>query len=383
MPRSKPDPLRVGIVGAGLLGSAHAEIVISSPHAVLKAVAETRSAVGRQVVAGTGATWYPDCARMLKSEELDAVIIATPDPLHKEPVIASARAGIPYILTEKPLATTRSDALRMRDAILKSGSQLYVLFPNRFSPLDRAVHYAFQKKLIGAPVYGDVRLDDNISVPTNLWGKRSREWAVGSSTAHFLFSHVVDLLRWYCRPAEIVEVRALTQQRVLKYSPDLYEAHLAFDNGLVVRTKSEWIRRMDALVEFELGFSGKAGSLYYRKLPAFRAQAGLRIDLDSATSGSLSPHQKALAGRGIRGRIVSDPKARTPAALEVLPEDNDQNVDALGHYLETIRHGRKAPRIEGFGPLPGLDDALRQVEVVTAIVDSAEKNRTVKVRNRG
>jgi predicted dehydrogenase len=317
---------------------------------------------------------------MFRSEALDAVIIATPDPLHREPVVAAARAGIPNILTEKPMATVRSDALKMRDAVVKANANLYILFPNRFAPLDRAVRYAFRRKLIGAPVYGDVRLDDNISVPTTMWGNRSKAWAGGSSTAHFLFSHVVDLLRWYCQPAEIAEVRATSRQRVLRNSPDLYDALLTFDSGLVVRIKSEWIRRMEALVEFELGFSGKAGSLYYRKLPAFRAQAGLRFDLDGATSGSLAQHQKALGKQGIRGRIVADPKARTQAALEILPEDNPTSGSPLAHYLETIRNGRKAPRIEGFGPLPGMDDALRQVDVVTAIVDSAAKNRSVKVK---
>ncbi len=380
MSKQMPDPLRVGIIGAGILGSAHAGVVHASSDARLVAVADTRSSAGRDAARGTGAACYTDYTRMVCSENLDAVIVATPDPLHRDPVVAAARAGIPNILTEKPMATTRSDALRMRDAVLKAGAQLYILFPNRFAPLDRTVRYAFRKKLLGKPVYGDVRLDDNISVPTVMWGKRSREWAGGSSTAHFLFSHLVDLLRWYCQPAEVAEVRAMSVERVLGYSPDLYDAQLTFDSGLVVRIKSEWIRRMDALVEFEMGFSGQAGSLYYRKTPAFRAQAGLRIDLDGATAGSLSPHQKALGRQGIRGKIVSDPEARTPAALEVLPEDNAQSVDALGHYLETIRSGRKSPRIEGFGPLPALDDALRQVDVVTAIVDSAHKGRTVKVK---
>ena len=380
MAKRRPDPIKVGIVGAGLLGSAHARVVAASPNAVLQAVAETRPAVGRKVVRGTGAAWYADHGKMLAAEELDAVIVATPDPLHRAPIVAAARAGVPTIITEKPLATVRADALKMRDAVHRAGASLYILFPNRFAPLDRAVRYAFRNRMIGAPVYGDVRLDDNISVPTEMWGSRTKAWASGSSTAHFLFSHVVDLLRWYCQPADVVEVRAVSQQKVLRYTPDLYEANLIFSNGLLVRIKSEWIRRMDALVEFELGFSGKSGSLYYRKLPAFRAQAGLRIDLDHTSAVALVRHQKALARQGVRARVVSDPSARTTAALEVLPEDNPQQGNALEHYLETIRAGRKAPRIEGFGPLPSLDDAIRQVEIVTAIVDSAEKSRTIKVK---
>ena len=39
--------------------------------------------------------------------------------------------------------------------------------------------------LLGPVVYGEARLDDNITVPTGLWGQRSRACAAGSSTAHF------------------------------------------------------------------------------------------------------------------------------------------------------------------------------------------------------
>jgi predicted dehydrogenase len=378
MSPKNPEPLKTGIIGVGLLGGSHARTAAGNANVTLKAVADTRAAIGRGIANETGAVWYADYNEMLSKEDLDLVIVATPDPLHKDPIVATARAGVARIITEKPLATERTDALRMRDAVTKAGADLYILFPNRFSPLDRAVSYAMKNKLIGAPVYGDVRLDDNISVPTQMWGNRSKTWAGGSSTAHFLFSHVVDLLRWYFRPADVVEVRAISQNRVLKYTPDLYDAHLTFDTGLVVRIKAEWIRRMDALVEFELGFSGQKGTVYYRKTSAFRAKPGLRFDLDNATPASLTKHQKVLSSQGIRSRVVSDTTARSPHVLEFFAEENGSD-SALGHYFETLRNGRKSPKIDGFGPLPGLQDALRQVDIVTALVKSANQGKSIKV----
>ncbi len=381
MSKKAPPQLNLGVIGVGLLGGTHAHYAVTHPDVRLKAIADTRPRVGRSMARETGAAWHADYNAMLKKEHLDLVIVATPDPLHRAPVVAAARAGVPHIITEKPMATTPSDARRMRDAVQKAGADLYILFPNRFLPLDRVVRYTMQNRLIGAPVYGDVRLDDNISVPTAMWGRRSKEWAGGSSTAHFLFSHVVDLLRWYLHPADVVEVYAISQWRVLKYTPDLYDAYLTFNTGLKVRIKAEWIRRMDALVEFELGFSAQRGSLYYRKSHAFRAERGLRLDIDNVKTTELARHQKALARQGIRGRVVSDPKARTPNVLEFYLEENTPNRQSgLGHYFTTIRNGWKSPKLEGFGPLPSLKDALRQVEIVSAIVSSAEKGRAVKVR---
>ena len=378
---SSSKPLKVGVIGVGLLGGGHARFAVTNPDVDLVAIADPRSSVGRKVARDTESTWYSDYREMLRKEQLDVAIVATPDPLHREPVVAAFRSGVRHVITEKPMATTRADAGRMRDAAEKAAADLYILFPLRFQPLDRCVRYVIQKGLLGAPCYGDVRLDDNISVPTAMWGKRSKEWAGGSSTAHFLFSHIVDLLRWHFRPAEVVEVYAASQNRVLGYTPDLYDAQLTFDSGLLVRIKAEWIRRMDALAELEMGFSGERGSIYYRKIRTFRGEPGLRIDLDRATAASLARHQKALAKIGIRARIVSDPEARSKHAFELSPEDNTQgHYSALGSYFDVIRNRRKLPAIPGFGPLPGLEDALRQVEVVAAIVESAEKKRSVEVR---
>jgi len=373
------EPLSVGVIGTGILGSQHARYAATHPDVRLVGVAENRADVGRQVSRETGAVWYETYDQMLGAEALDLVIVSTPDPFHKDPVIAAAKAGVKKIITEKPMATSMTDARRMQEAVEKAGATLNILFPNRFNPLDRVVQYAVQKGLLGTPVHGDVRLDDNISVPTEMWGKRSKEWASGSSTAFFLLSHVVDLLRWYFHPSDVVEVYAISRRQVLGYTPDLYDAYLTFDSGLIVRVKAEWIKRMDALVEFELGFSGAKGSLVYRKHPAFLSERGLRIDLENPTLAELGRHQKVLAKQGIRSKVVSDPDARTPHALEFYAEENPiEWQSGLGHYFATLRNGWKGPKLDGFGPLPGMHDAIRQVEIVDAIVKSAETGRARK-----
>src|SRR2546423_563485 len=74
---------------------------------------------------------------------------------------------------------------------------------------------------------------------------RSRAGAAGSTVAQFLFSHVVDRMRWIFEPAEVEEVRAIAVRRVLGATPDLFDAHLTWSNGLVLRIKAEWIRHIE------------------------------------------------------------------------------------------------------------------------------------------
>jgi len=114
---------------------------------------------------------------MLKDHALDLVVVATPDPLHKEPTLACLDAGVPCVFQEKPLATTLPDAEAICEAVERHGARLFVNYANRAAPLDMATRYVMQRGLLGPVVYGESRLDDNISVPTKMWGGRSRDWA--------------------------------------------------------------------------------------------------------------------------------------------------------------------------------------------------------------
>ncbi len=116
-------PLNTGIIGVGLLGSQHAQNAANHPDVFLKAVVDPREKTGRTVASNTQSTWYADFQTMLKKESLDLVIVATPDPLHCDPIVAAARAGVPHIITEKPLSTSLADAQRIFNAIEKSASK--------------------------------------------------------------------------------------------------------------------------------------------------------------------------------------------------------------------------------------------------------------------
>ena len=251
--------LNVGVIGVGILGEQYVRFFREHPETRVAAVADIRSQVAGHIGMAAGAQVYTDYGEMLKAETLDVVVVATPDPSHRGPVVAALEAGVPNVIQEKPMATSVKDALAICEAAEKRRAKLFVNFANRGSAYDIATRYVIQQGLLGEVVYGEAWLDDNIIVPRGLWGERSRDWAAGSSTAHFLLSHVVDLLRWYFSPAEVQEVYAISQATVLGYTPDLYDAFLTFDSGLRVRVKAEWIKHIDELVEFYLASPAGTG----------------------------------------------------------------------------------------------------------------------------
>jgi predicted dehydrogenase len=356
------------------------------------AVADIRPQVAQRIGAAAGAEVYTDYHEMLGAQALDLVVVATPDPSHRGPVVAALEAGAPNVIQEKPMATTVEDALAICEAVERRRAKLFVNYANRAAAYDIATRYVIQQGLLGEVVYGEARLDDNIVVPTGLWGERSREWAAGSSTAHFLLSHVVDLLRWTFSPAEVKEVYAIGQAAVLGFTPDLYDAFLTFDSGLRVRVKAEWIKHIDELVEFYLCFSGRDGTLICNKRAGFGAEPGWRANLaETVTAEELLRHRQALDARGARVAARVNRPDPTTGQLSASVERLQPSLEArgpsagglmalVGHFVDAIVEDTVTPaRWRANGSLPTHLDGLKQTEVVAAIVRSAAEDRVVKV----
>jgi len=383
--------LRAGVIGLGILGAQHAQFLANQPEVKVVAVADIVRSKAEQVGGQVGATPYADYGRMLAEQRLDMAVVATPDPLHKEPVLAAIRAGVPTVIQEKPMDTTVEGAQEMLEAAERAGARIFVHYANRGSGMDQATYYVIRQGLLGEVVYGDAHLDDHISVPTKMWGDRTKEWVAGSSTAHFLLSHVVDFLHWILAPAQATEVYAISQRKVLGYTPDLYDAYLTFDTGCKFRVKAEWIKHIDGLVEFAFSFSGSEGSLFYVKRPSFGGVEGWRANLSKHVSpDDLQVHQQRLSERGIEVRALLHRPSPTAGALQAGGGSLETALEAFSApmdwwrlargFVDAVLEDSLTPSSwQNVGPLPTGVDGLRQTQVVCAIVESAETGRVVSL----
>jgi predicted dehydrogenase len=169
----------------------------------------------------------------------------------------------------------------------------------------------------------------------------------------------------------------------------LYDAYLVFDNGAKLRVKAEWIKHIDGLVEFGISFSGSEGSLFYIKRPGFGQVEGWRANVsDGITTEALLSLQQELLAEGINVRALlhhPDPTAGKLKAgggglkrgLEAFTLPQDWWRVARG-FVDAILEGTLTPSSwKGYGPLPTGIDGLRQTQVVSAIVASAERREPV------
>ncbi|MEA3408313.1 MAG: Gfo/Idh/MocA family oxidoreductase [Chloroflexota bacterium] len=378
--------LRSAVIGLGLLGTNHAAYFQGSDKTELVAAAEIREEAAEEAEERFGIKVYSDYDEMLAKEELDLVMVATPDPFHREPVVASAEAGVPYIVTQKPFATTVEDAQAMLEACDEAGSKLWVYLSNRVNPMDIATRYVIQEGLIGRVVYGEARLDDNISVPRRLWGERSKAWASSSSTAQFLLSHVSDTMRWFFEPAEVEAVYSISQREVLEYTPDLFDAYLFFDNGMKIRVKSDWIKYMEKLVEYYKCIEGEHGTIFYNKIPGFNVkEQSWQVNFsDRMTVEELLAHQEILSERGCSVHVKMHQPIESVGG-GIMPQlemdaSQPQATELMDHILASIEEDKAVPSTwEGNGRLPTGQDGLMQTKIVSAIIESAEIGKEIEV----
>ena len=257
--------VRLGIVGAGIWGSNHALALHDHPHTDLKLICDLDEVRAKTLADKFGCAWTTSLDS-LASSDVQAVTIATPDHLHRDPAIHMLQAG-KHVLVEKPLATSIADARAILAAADQAGVKFMVDFHARWHPLFMGAKSYIERGDLGNPVMGYARLSDTIYVPTEMLG-----WSGRSGPEWFLFPHVMDVVRWLIA-REPVEVYAKGHRGVLSGKGidcfDAIQALFTFEGGASVTFETSWIvpNSYTNVVDNRLSLYGEKGGLELRNEP--------------------------------------------------------------------------------------------------------------------
>ena len=220
--------VKVGIIGVGNIGSAHANAIASGQVEGMELAALCDLNEARQI---PGIPFYSDYRELLKTN-VEAVIIAVPHPLHGDIAMDAFRAG-KHVLTEKPMDITVSKARQMIDA---AGDRVFgIMFNQRTGNLFQKARQLLQDGLLGQLQ----RCDWTI---TN-WFRTQHYYDSGSWRATWTGEgggvlmnqapHQLDLWQWICGMPEAV----WGQCHIGKYHDieveDLAVIHARFPGGAI------------------------------------------------------------------------------------------------------------------------------------------------------
>ena len=211
------NPLKTGIIGFGWVARDYMYPAIQSCDQVtLVAVCSAHGEDMQDLP--TDVRQFTRLADMLRTVELDAVYIATPNHLHRTQTVACLEAGV-HVLCEKPMATGPADAEAMVAAAQNYGKVYATAFDQRFHPAHQAMRALIQAGQLGTIT--QARVDYACWLPAD-WTPdnwRIEQAKAGGGAIIDLAPHGLDLLETLLDDT-IVELQLYAQTAVQDYEVD-------------------------------------------------------------------------------------------------------------------------------------------------------------------
>lgn len=218
-------PLRIAVLGAGLIGRKHIKTILSMPQlAELVAVADPAADPGQFEFEQT--LWFADARDMLDCAQPEAVVIATPNGLHTGHGQMCCARGI-HFLIEKPVTATLDEAAALVEAVQRSEVKTLVGHHRRYLSVVQEARRLIGEGKLGALIAASV-----------VWATRKpddyfqMQWRTQAGGGPLLINaiHEIDMLRYLC--GEIVSVGGITSHAVRGFAvEDSAVAMFQFDSG--------------------------------------------------------------------------------------------------------------------------------------------------------
>jgi predicted dehydrogenase len=347
------ERVRLGLIGMGLIGTAHARTLQKVEECNLVAVADVDEKY-KETASKLDVKYYLNYQEMIAQEKLQGVIIATPNHLHVPMGIACAQHGL-HLFVEKPLASGLADADRLLEVAQQNQVRILVGHQRRFNPrVEKAreiVRGGELGRLVGATITWAL-----LKPPAYFEGQFAWRKNQGGGPILINLIHEIDNLRYIC--GEIDEVFAMASNKVRNFTvEDTASVTLRFQNGaLGTAFVSDCVPSLSA---YE-ATTGENPLVYH--------DFGNCYHFFGTEASLLFPQMKKL--------FYSDPAklgwhySITEQGLKVVQED-DPYVKEFRHFAKVIR-GEEPPRISG-------EDGRRTLEVTLAIQRSGETGQPVRL----
>jgi predicted dehydrogenase len=220
---SSSAPLRIGVIGAGVMGSNHARVLAGLAGVQLVGVADPDTKQRDLVARALGCRAVPDSEKLFELG-VDAVTIAAPTHLHRDVSLDCIARGV-HLLVEKPIASTVEEGREIIAAARKAGVQLMVGHVERFNPAVIAIKQAIEG-------------EDILSIGITRVGPfPPRMSNVG--VVIDLAVHDIDLIRWFT-DSDIVEVQPQLSSAVAERE-DIALLQFRTASGVLAHINTNWL----------------------------------------------------------------------------------------------------------------------------------------------
>lgn len=187
----KELPVKIAVIGAGLIGHRHVQYILEEPRCQLAGVIDPNLQV-KKLAENAGTTYYSDIALFLVETDAEAVIIATPNDSHVQIGTQCAQAGL-HMLVEKPIASDPAAARNLIENAREAKVKVLVGQHRRFNPYIEATKAILDSGELGT-IAGVSVLWTALKPPSYFEAAWRREPGGGPTLINLI--HDVDNLRY-------------------------------------------------------------------------------------------------------------------------------------------------------------------------------------------
>ena len=344
--------LQIAVVGAGLIGKAHIQLIQQHPQMRLLAIVDPAPAT-QALATKAQVPLYASLQDLLSTHQPDGIVLASPNALHLPQALACLQAGVPLLL-EKPIATSVAQGRELVKAVQHHQAKVLVGHHRAHSPIMAAA----------SEVLASGRLGELVSVMGSATFFKPEQYFLdgpwrtqpGGGPIQINMIHEVHNLRMLC--GEIVEVQALASHAARGFAvEDTVAINLRFANG--------------ALGSFMLSDSAASARSWEQTSQENKSYASYADEdcyVIAGTMGSLAvPTMRLKYYRNQQERSWMKPFEQSVIALQ----RQDPLQLQMAHFARVIR-GEELP-------LVNIMDGLRNLCVTEAITRAAASGQVIRL----
>jgi predicted dehydrogenase len=354
---SETRPIGLAIVGAGRIGSTRARVASRHPGTRVAAVVDINADRAVGLANEVGAELSTDeVTKAVTRPDVDAVLVATPEHTHTEPILAAIAAGKP-VMSDTPMALTLADGKRLAAAADAAKVPYRIAHTPRFQRQWQVAKENIERGALGRVLGGTVRVYNSRAQAFQILNR-----CPGVTPVVDVLVYWIDMVSWFMQGNHVVEVYARGNGEVFKNAgfstDDIVWSTLTYADGAVV----------------------SAGIAY--ALPEEYPTLGQSPRLELiGTEGALVMEDERknhfmYSQRGVMHGYVPNHAVKAAFLGSSSYGDWAQGAfwgplaDETRAFIELVRTGTNVP-------IPTAAEALRTLEVTLAIEASAKSGKAV------
>ena len=349
------EPVRVGVIGTGLGASVHLAALTFLPETEVVAVCSRRADRALAAAHDYGIPAHlTDYRELVRTPQVEAVVVATPPHLHHQMSLAALEAG-KHVLCEKPMARNLAEARDMVKIADRVGVVAMVNHQLRFVPLRTRIEELIEEDFLGEPHAATLTvhrssLNDPFDRPFGWLMEQEKAGGMLGATG----SHHIDALRWWFGEVKAVAGATATMVKRRRLPESSTMAKVDADDNFAV------------LLKFG---NGALGTVHVSATAAFEGDEEITL---SGSRGTLRVRDGRLWG----ARLGEFALEEVP-----IPERLDGGLPEFDHFLTQptallLRAWTRAIRT-GEPAAPSFADGVKVQELLDAVVRSSAQGRWI------